>query len=124
MTEGKAFSTLTVTEAAAALGVDPSRVRLLIRQGRLPAERHGGIWLLDAAAVAAFERRPSGRPQAPKGYTNAPSRKLSVYLAPYQEEWVRTEAREQYPGAPLSGTRSQVSCFLRALVSAAMPDED
>ena len=30
---------LTITEAAARLGIDPSRVRLLVRQGRIPASR-------------------------------------------------------------------------------------
>jgi excisionase family DNA binding protein len=53
---------LTVNEAAVLLGLDTSHVRLLIRQGKLPATRHGGVWLLKAVDVAGFERRPVGRP--------------------------------------------------------------
>lgn len=54
---------LTVTEAAARLGVSPRRVQALIQAGRLPATRFGRAWQLREATVAAFQRRPEGWPK-------------------------------------------------------------
>jgi hypothetical protein len=60
---------LTVTQAAQRMGRDPSRVRLLIRQGRLHAEREdtprGPVYWLKAEDVDAFTPKPHGRPAKP-----------------------------------------------------------
>lgn len=55
---------MSVDEAAQRLDVIPQRVRALIAQGRLPAQRVGGRYVLDRAAVDRFARAPRlrGRP--------------------------------------------------------------
>ena len=60
--------TLTVPEAATRLGLSVQRTRDLIRAGRLPASRHGQVYILDAASVAAFAAIPRapGRPRSPR----------------------------------------------------------
>lgn len=52
------------SEAARRLGLDESRVRALAKAGRLPAQRVGGRWLLDANLLNDFARaeRNRGRP--------------------------------------------------------------
>jgi excisionase family DNA binding protein len=59
-----AGSRISVSEAAKHLELSPQRVRALIASGDLPAERIGGRYLLDPAAVASFRERerPGGRP--------------------------------------------------------------
>ena len=60
---------LTTTDAAAMLNISRQRIRALIANGRLPAQRigpagRGGEWLLareDVEAFAALPRR-TGRP--------------------------------------------------------------
>ena len=42
---------LTVTQAAALLGVTPQRVRALIKAGILEAEKWGRDWQIDAESV-------------------------------------------------------------------------
>lgn len=62
---------LSVAEAAYRLGVDESRVRQLLRAGRLSGHRMGRAWLVSDADVARLAghalgaRRPSGRPLSP-----------------------------------------------------------
>jgi excisionase family DNA binding protein len=51
---------LSVRQAADALGVDDSRVRQLLRDGKLQGQRIGGRWLVDAAGVR--DRRDRGAP--------------------------------------------------------------
>jgi excisionase family DNA binding protein len=53
---------LTVAQAAGRLGIGPSAVRTYCQLGRLPAQRIGRDWLIRAAAVDAFVRRPAHRP--------------------------------------------------------------
>lgn len=55
-----------VAEAARELNVDPSRVRSLISNGLLRAEKISGRWLLDGSSVRARRRAPvpPGRPLA------------------------------------------------------------
>jgi excisionase family DNA binding protein len=55
---------LTVTEIAERLRLDVTRVRLLIRQERLPATKYGKTWLVKESDVREFERKPRnpGRP--------------------------------------------------------------
>ncbi|MFC4693517.1 helix-turn-helix domain-containing protein [Geodermatophilus arenarius] len=54
---------VTVSEAAALLGVTPRRVRDYLADGRLPGTKRGRAWLLDRAAVlaAADDRRDTTR---------------------------------------------------------------
>jgi excisionase family DNA binding protein len=65
--DGDRVDWLGVEEAAERLGVGPSQVRRLARDGQLPARRVGSTWLIDEAGI---ERRrdlePSvGRPLSP-----------------------------------------------------------
>ncbi|MFD5766948.1 type IV toxin-antitoxin system AbiEi family antitoxin [Streptomyces sp. NPDC127049] len=61
---------LSVREAAIALDVDDSRVRQLLRDGRLHGTRVGGRWLVDGGAVR--DRRERGaRPGRPLSARNA-----------------------------------------------------
>jgi excisionase family DNA binding protein len=57
---------LSVTQAAARLGITPGRVVQLIARGDLPAERLGRMWLLDPQVVAVFTPRPTGYPKGRK----------------------------------------------------------
>jgi predicted site-specific integrase-resolvase len=56
---------LSVAEAAARLGIDPSLVRVYIRQGRIHSERAEPPYVISEASLARFERnRPArGRPR-------------------------------------------------------------
>lgn len=59
---------MTVAEAAGVLGVDPSRVRALIKAGRLQAARHGErVWMIERASVEELQAsrppRAGGRPR-------------------------------------------------------------
>jgi excisionase family DNA binding protein len=58
---------LPVAAAADQLGVNPSRVRALIASGVLPAEKVGGVWLVDRSGVAGRNRQQvsAGRPLSP-----------------------------------------------------------
>jgi excisionase family DNA binding protein len=60
-------SSLSVNEAAAALGVSDRRVRTMIADGLLAAERVGGRWILTDTEVARSKalRRKPGRPYSP-----------------------------------------------------------
>lgn len=59
-----ASNQIAVSEAADLLEVHPSRVRALIAQGQLEAQKLGGRWLVDRRSVEARRSRPSpdGRP--------------------------------------------------------------
>lgn len=62
-----AVGELSVGQAAAVLGVVPSRVHQLLRSGGLPGRRHGRDWIVDGAAVARLAQDPhrGGRPMSP-----------------------------------------------------------
>ncbi len=49
-------------DAAAALGITPGRVRTLMRDGRLPASRFAGCWMVLRANLALVQHRPPSRP--------------------------------------------------------------
>ena len=55
-------ATLTVTDAAAFLGISPVRVRALIAAGRLPASRFGRNWVVLQSDLRLVEQRHPGRP--------------------------------------------------------------
>jgi len=50
---------LSIAEAAARLGMSPARLRELARQGKLPASKHAGRWLVESAGIETFERPPA-----------------------------------------------------------------
>lgn len=51
---------LTTQQASEIMGVTSERIRALIRNGRLPAQKVGRDWLIDPKALAGFEKRPQG----------------------------------------------------------------
>lgn len=53
---------LTTEGAAERLGISQRRVRALIAQGRIAAERIGRDWLIDGQRLHLAEHRPPGRP--------------------------------------------------------------
>lgn len=57
---------LTTVEVAERLGVSPRRVRELITDGRLPAEKKGRDYLIKEFDLAKVQNRKPGRPQKPK----------------------------------------------------------
>ena len=59
------MSLVTTKEAAQILGVTPVRVRQLIKEQWLAAEKHGGDHLLQDWAVERFKQH--GRRSGPKG---------------------------------------------------------
>lgn len=59
---------LTATEASEELGISPQQIRTLIRQGKLPAEKHGRDWMIKFSDLALVRVRKLGRPKE-KGTT-------------------------------------------------------
>lgn len=51
---------MTTEEAAEALGVGAQWVRDLCNEGRLEAEKVGGIWLIKIKSVENFQRKTPG----------------------------------------------------------------
>ncbi len=49
--------TLPLIAAAFAVGVDPTELRRLAEQGRIPHERHGGLFRFDVAVLRKVIRR-------------------------------------------------------------------
>ena len=58
-------ATITVKEAATRLDVSEQRIRHLIANGNILAERHGHVWAVDPASVDDYRRRR--RPTAGRG---------------------------------------------------------
>ena len=54
--------TLTTEEAAVALGVTPARIRQLITEGKLPAQRFGRAHVIRETDLSLVEDRKVGRP--------------------------------------------------------------
>jgi excisionase family DNA binding protein len=54
---------ITTNEAASRLGVSPQRVAILIRDGRLKAEKVGGMWLIKPKDLKPVLHRKPGRPR-------------------------------------------------------------
>jgi excisionase family DNA binding protein len=57
---------LTTNEAAWLLDVNPSRVRQLIAEGALPAEKRGRDWWIRERDVRAYMALPRGKPGRPR----------------------------------------------------------
>ncbi|PYS76534.1 MAG: DNA-binding protein [Acidobacteria bacterium] len=62
--------TFTTREAAEKLGVSSARVRQMILEGDLPAEKFGHILVIHAAALEAAKHRKTSPGPAPKPKTN------------------------------------------------------
>jgi excisionase family DNA binding protein len=58
---------LTAKQAAQILGVHHSRVRVLIREGRLPAQKVGRDWVIMEPDLELVKDRKPGRPKKQKG---------------------------------------------------------
>lgn len=54
---------LTTEQAADRLGVTPARVRVLIREGRLPAQSFGRAHMINEDDLKLVEDRKPGRPR-------------------------------------------------------------
>ncbi len=53
---------ISAKEASKKLGIDDSRVRVLIRDGRLPAQKIGRTWVIDPKDLKLIKDRKPGRP--------------------------------------------------------------
>ena len=53
---------LSTQEVATMLGISSIRVRQLISQGRLKAQKIGKVFVIEEAAVSAVRERKPGRP--------------------------------------------------------------
>ncbi|MBC7933167.1 MAG: helix-turn-helix domain-containing protein [Rubrivivax sp.] len=56
------MSALTTEQAATRLGISPNRIRVLIREGRLPAKEFGKVYMIEEADLKHVENRKPGRP--------------------------------------------------------------
>jgi excisionase family DNA binding protein len=66
---------LTTEQAADRLGVTPARVRVLIREGRLPAQSFGRAHMINEDDLKFVENRKPGRPPKVKSDTSKTSKK-------------------------------------------------
>jgi excisionase family DNA binding protein len=60
---------LTTAQVAERLGVHRTRVNVLIREGRLPAQQFGRAYLVDEKDLALVAERTVGRPSKSKNKT-------------------------------------------------------
>ena len=83
---------ISASDAAARLGVDPSRVRVLLRDGVLPGRQVGHRWMIRSEDVARHEgrRAGAGRPLAP-----ARAWGLLSLLEAGRASWLPAVARSQ-----------------------------
>ncbi len=54
---------LSAKQAAEILGVHHSRVRVLIKEKRLPAQKIGGAWIIKEKDLEKVKDRKPGRPK-------------------------------------------------------------
>ena len=66
---------ISTSEAALRLGVHITRVQVLIREGRLPAQKIGRTYVIDEANLKFVEERKVGRPPKAKAETDAKASK-------------------------------------------------
>jgi excisionase family DNA binding protein len=62
-----AMKLISTAEAAEKLGVHITRVQVLIRQGRLPAQKVGRNYVIDEGDLKLVENRKPGRPKKQEG---------------------------------------------------------
>jgi excisionase family DNA binding protein len=61
--KAKFMGLISTSEAAEKLGIHITRVQVLIREGRLPAQRIGRTYVIDEADLKLVEDRKVGRPR-------------------------------------------------------------
>ncbi len=61
---------LSVKDAAAALELSEQRIKQLIYEERLPAEKIGNQWIIAEADLEAVRNRQTGRPSKAKSEKN------------------------------------------------------
>jgi excisionase family DNA binding protein len=66
---------ISAAEAAEKLGVHITRVQVLIREGRLPAQKVGGSYVINDSDLKLVKDRKPGRP--PKQTVNGKSESMS-----------------------------------------------
>lgn len=66
---------ISTAEAAARLGVHITRVQVLIREGRLPAQKIGRTYVIDESDLKMVEERKAGRPPKAKVETDSKASK-------------------------------------------------
>lgn len=57
---------ITTAQAAERLGISPQRVFQLIQDGRLPAQKVGHSYVIDAVVLKRVKRKKPGRPRTKK----------------------------------------------------------
>jgi excisionase family DNA binding protein len=57
---------ITTAQAAERLGISPQRVFQLIQDGRLPAQKVGHSYVIDAMVLNSVKRKKPGRPRTKK----------------------------------------------------------
>jgi excisionase family DNA binding protein len=57
---------ISAAEAAGKLGIHITRVQVLIREGRLPAQKVGGSYVINEGDLKLVADRKPGRPLKPK----------------------------------------------------------
>ena len=73
---------MTVTQAAAALGVDGSVVRRRLLSGAMKGEHlHGRLWLIPEAEVERWKRLPKPRPGPKPGRRRTASDSADAFAA-------------------------------------------
>jgi excisionase family DNA binding protein len=78
---GAVNKALTSTEAADRLGISAARVRRLVLDGRLPAQKFGRDLVIYESDVEAFERLKAGRPPKAEAAPVAMKRKRTRKVA-------------------------------------------
>jgi excisionase family DNA binding protein len=56
------MSALTTEQAAERLSVSTNRIRVLIREGRLPAKQFGRAYMIEESDLKLVQERKPGRP--------------------------------------------------------------
>jgi excisionase family DNA binding protein len=67
---------ISAAEAAGRLGVHITRVQVLIREGRLPAQKVGGSYVINEGDLTLVKDRKPGRP--PKAKAETPSKASKI----------------------------------------------
>jgi excisionase family DNA binding protein len=60
-------TSVTLVEAAEALGLNPSTLRVQIRNGRLKAQKIGTAWFVTGAEIERYREQSLGNAGRPKG---------------------------------------------------------
>lgn len=87
---------LTVAQVAARLGLTRFHVARLIQAGRLKAIKPGHDYLIDADDLAAFQRRPVGRPTGSKDSKPRKRQGRTMERLPiaYASTWIKRYAKQ------------------------------